>query len=65
MHSKLIPFDPQKGWKIKALAQGLQNRRWVSDISGVLSVQVIVEYLQLWNLVDNLVLHQDTPDQHT
>jgi hypothetical protein len=65
MHSKLIPFDPQKGWKIKALTQGLQNRRWVSDIRGVLSVQVIVEYLQLWNLVDNLVLHQDTPDQHT
>jgi hypothetical protein len=32
---------------------------------GALTVQVIVEYLQLWNLVDNLVLHQDTPDQHT
>jgi hypothetical protein len=46
------------------VAQGLQNHSWVSDLRGALSVQVLVEYLQLWNLVDNLELQQDIPDQH-
>ena len=28
-------------------------------------MQVLVEYLQLWNLIDNVELQHDTPDQHT
>lgn len=53
---KLIPRRPRK--------QGLNNRRWVEDIRGALTVQVIVEYLRIWDLVDDLVLQQDVPDQH-
>ena len=37
---------------------------WVSDIRGALSVQVLVEYLQLWNLVDEINLQPDTDDKH-
>lgn len=46
--------------------QGLwQNRKWVSDIQGALTVQVLVKYLQFWNLLDRLELQQDMPDQHS
>jgi hypothetical protein len=30
-----------------------------------LSVQVLVEYLQLWNLIDSIKLQDDTSDRHT
>jgi hypothetical protein len=43
------------------VTQELRDRRWVSDIRGVLIVQVLMEYLQLWNLVDNLELQDHTP----
>jgi hypothetical protein len=36
----------------------------VDDIKGVLTVQVISDYLLIWDLVDRLVLQPDIPDQH-
>jgi hypothetical protein len=65
MHPNLFLLIPKRVRRQRTVAQGLQNPRRVSDIRGALTVQVIVEYLQLWNLVDNLVLHQGTPYQHT
>ncbi|WVZ84186.1 hypothetical protein U9M48_031242 [Paspalum notatum var. saurae] len=42
--------------------------RWlngrVRDIKGGLSVQVLVEYLLLWDQVDNVELQQNVPDLH-
>jgi len=37
----------------RTVAEGLSNRAWVRDITGALTVQVIIEYLQIWNLVEN------------
>ena len=37
----------------RTVAQGLLNRAWVRDITGALTVQVLIEYLQVWNLVQN------------
>ena len=50
--------------KRRIIAQALQNRRWVDDIKGALTVQVLVEYLQFWDLVDGKALQQDVPDQY-
>lgn len=60
----LIKLIPKRAMKHRTLAQGLINRSWVEDITGALSVQVLVEYLQLWDLVDGLELQANTPDQH-
>jgi hypothetical protein len=32
----------------------LSNRRWVSDLKGALTINVLLEYLQLWGLLDNV-----------
>lgn len=60
----LFQLIPNRAKRHRTMAQGLQNHSWISDISGALSVQVLVEYLQLWNLFDNLALQQEVPDQH-
>lgn len=46
------------------LAQALQNRRWVHYIKGILTVDVLTDYLLIWDMVDGLVLHQNVPDQY-
>jgi hypothetical protein len=44
--------------------EALDNLRWVSDIRGALSVDVMFEYLLLWDLLDNFQLQPDVPDVH-
>ena len=60
----LIQVISRRALKRRTVAEGLTNRQWVSDIRGGLSVTVLVEYLQLWNLVDGVVLQPDIADQH-
>jgi len=50
--------------KCRTVAQGLHNRSWVMDVRGALSVQVLTEYLLVWDLVDDTVLQHDVPDKH-
>jgi len=59
----LYNLVPKRVVKTRTVAKALVNRGWVADIRGALSVQVLVEYLQVWDLVDGLILQQDTPDQ--
>ena len=39
-------FHPYNSDQVNTIA-------WVRDITGALTVQVIIEYLQIWNLVEN------------
>jgi hypothetical protein len=56
-------FKTYIAMKQRTVAHALDNRTWVSDIMGHLRVQVIVEYIQIWNLVDGIMLQQVT-DHH-
>lgn len=46
----------QGGRKTRTVQQAVTNRVWVSDITGALTVGVILEYLQLWDLLQGIVL---------
>ncbi|WVZ96322.1 hypothetical protein U9M48_041977 [Paspalum notatum var. saurae] len=60
----LLSTIPKKAVQRRTVSQALANRRWVSDIKGALTVQVLSEYLLVWYLVDGVELQPDTPDQH-
>ena len=48
----LYSLVPKRIIKTRTVAQALNNHGWVKDKRGALSVQVLVEYLQIWDLVD-------------
>lgn len=52
----LIQAIPRRAVKARTV-QALQSRNWVCDIKGALTVQVMMEYLLVWDLVDSLILH--------
>ncbi|TVU46560.1 hypothetical protein EJB05_06101 [Eragrostis curvula] len=37
---------------------------WLRDIDGVASLDVITEFLRLWDLISEVVLHPEVPDVH-
>ena len=45
------------------MAQALHNRSWTQDVKGARTVEVMLEFFQIWDIVDGLVLHPETPDQ--
>ena len=49
--------------KGRTVAQGLANDAWVQDISGALTVQVILDFLMIWEATRNVHLQSDTPDK--
>jgi hypothetical protein len=55
---------PKRASKQRTVAQGLANHKWVLDIKGALTFQVLVEYLHLWNLIEEVEICPDTADQH-
>jgi hypothetical protein len=44
--------------------EALNNNVWVSDFSGALSVGVLLEYLQLWDTLQDINMQSDTEDTH-
>ncbi|WVZ63856.1 LOW QUALITY PROTEIN: hypothetical protein U9M48_013454 [Paspalum notatum var. saurae] len=60
----LFSLIPKGIVKRRTVSQALSNRRWVEDIRGALTIQVLLEYLAIWDMVDALVLQHDVPDQH-
>lgn len=42
----------------RSVAAAILGRAWTSDIRGALTVQVIIEYLRVWELLENVQLRQ-------
>jgi hypothetical protein len=50
--------------KSRSVQKALVNNRWVNDISGSLSAQIIIDFFVIWDLVQGFQLHPGTPDVH-
>jgi hypothetical protein len=50
--------------KKRTVFDGLTDMRWVSDIRGALTVPVLAEYLELWDLLTEVALQPNVADTH-
>jgi hypothetical protein len=50
--------------KRRTVAQALHNRSWVQDIRGARTVEVLLDYLHVWDMVDGIILHPEIPDRY-
>ncbi|CAO2201417.1 unnamed protein product, partial [Urochloa humidicola] len=48
----------------RTVLEALTNDRWLEDIQGQMSLDAVMEYLALWELLEGVILQQDRPDQH-
>jgi hypothetical protein len=53
---KLFAIIPKRIANKRTVLEALSNRKWISDIKGAMSVGVIVEDLNLWELLSEIVL---------
>ncbi|WVZ91046.1 LOW QUALITY PROTEIN: hypothetical protein U9M48_037269 [Paspalum notatum var. saurae] len=60
----LFQLIPKIARRQRSVSQALTSRRWVADIQGALTTQVLVKYLKLWGLVEAFTLQPTIPDQH-
>jgi hypothetical protein len=62
---KLVIFLGQQAEpKKRTVSDALTYLRWVADIRGTLTVAVSTEYLDLWDLLTEVVLQPDIEDYH-
>jgi hypothetical protein len=50
--------------KKRTVQEALTNYAWILDIHGALTVRVLVEYLQLWDILYDFQLQPDSEDKH-
>jgi hypothetical protein len=51
--------------KKRTVFDALTDMRWVSDIRGALTVAVLDEYLELWDMLSEVVLQPNVAETHT
>jgi hypothetical protein len=61
---RLLAGIPKRKVKSCTVQEALNNLAWVSDIAGALSVGVMVEYLQLCDLLQEIALQPEMEDTH-
>ena len=44
--------------------EALTDQAWITDIQGATSVHAILEYLELWDILSDVVLQPDVKDTH-
>jgi hypothetical protein len=56
---RLFEIIPKRIVNNRSVLEALTNRKWISDIKGALSGRAIVDYLQLWDLLSEVVLQPE------
>ncbi|WVZ80205.1 hypothetical protein U9M48_027698, partial [Paspalum notatum var. saurae] len=48
----------------RTILQALTQNAWISDLQGALGVAALIEYLQLWGTLSQIVLDPEAADRH-
>jgi hypothetical protein len=44
--------------------EALTDEKWTKDIQGELSIEALMEYLELWDIISDVELHGGIQDKH-
>lgn len=61
---RLFASVPKRRANRRTVKEALSNNKWLEDIQGHYSVAVLSEYLDVWDLVQEVVLQPDVEDVH-
>jgi hypothetical protein len=53
---RLLATIPKRIVNNRTVNEALANRKWIADIKGALSVGVLIDYLQLWEMLSAIEL---------
>jgi hypothetical protein len=53
---RLLATIPKRIVNSRTVIEALTNRKWIADIKGALSVGVLIDYLQLWEMLSAIEL---------
>jgi hypothetical protein len=57
---RLFTVVPKRLTKIRTISVALNGNIWISDIKGALMVQVLLEHLKVWDLLNQVKLRGDS-----
>jgi hypothetical protein len=60
----LYAMVPERIINTRTVNEALLNQRWISDFRGVLSHVVLLDFFQLYRLLEDVVLQPGAPDSH-
>jgi hypothetical protein len=55
---------PKRIVNSRTIYEAITDRKWISDIKGPLTVGVLIDYLQLWNMTSAWQLQPEVEDKH-
>jgi hypothetical protein len=61
---RLLATIPKRIVNNRTVIEALTNRKWIADIKGALSVGVLIDYLQLWEMLSAIELQPGVEDRH-
>jgi hypothetical protein len=60
----LFALVPKPIAKKRTVQEALENHRWVGDIRGSLQAQALLEFLLLWDTLQDIQINPSMPDCH-
>jgi hypothetical protein len=61
---RLLPAVPRRIQNSRTVHTALANRSWLNDIKGALTVEVLVDYLDLWDAILTVNINPHREDKH-
>jgi hypothetical protein len=55
---------PKRTANRRTVQEALHNWRWIEDIQGVATMDMLHEFLKLWDMVEGINLQHDVHDLH-
>jgi hypothetical protein len=62
LNNSILPSQRQR--RRRTVKKALMNCAWISDIQRALTIEIIAEYIQLWDLLYEFQLQPDVEDSH-